>query len=71
MGTFSPVHFIILIAFILVIGIPIVKILRRTGHSRWWVILYFVPIANLVALWVFANAKWRVSEADMTRPDPT
>jgi uncharacterized membrane protein YhaH (DUF805 family) len=41
-----------------ILFVPVVKILRRTGHSGWWVLLYFVPIANIIGLWVFAFAHW-------------
>jgi uncharacterized membrane protein YhaH (DUF805 family) len=40
------------------IGAPCVKILQRTGHSGWWVLLGLVPVVNLLALWTFAHKKW-------------
>jgi uncharacterized membrane protein YhaH (DUF805 family) len=57
-GTFSPTHFIVLLAVVFVIGFPMVRILQRTGHSGWWAILWMVPFVNLIALWIFAFAKW-------------
>ena len=50
----------ILLLFILCI-LPIWiygRILKKAGYSRWWALLLFVPIINLVAIWVFAFAKW-------------
>ena len=58
MGTFSIVHWIIVAAFMAVFIIPTAKILRRTGHSGWWSLLYLVPLLNIIALWVFASVKW-------------
>ncbi len=58
----SPVHLLILILVMLVpiatIVIPVQEILHRAGHSRWWVVLLFVPLVNWVGLWVFAYARW-------------
>jgi hypothetical protein len=33
-------------------------ILHRAGRSRWWTILAFVPLINLIGLWVFAFTRW-------------
>jgi hypothetical protein len=32
--------------------------LHRAGRSRWWTILAFVPLVNLIGLWVFAFTRW-------------
>jgi hypothetical protein len=47
-----------LLLFVLIAGVPIARILRRAGRSRWWVILAFVPLLNLLGLWLFAFARW-------------
>ncbi len=47
----------VLIALLLV-GIPVRQILLRTGHSPWWALLSVVPLANLIALWIFAFSNW-------------
>ncbi|MEI6417520.1 MAG: hypothetical protein WCO82_00485 [Sphingomonadales bacterium] len=61
MGSFSLVQWIIvgvyLASFVLTI-LALVRILRRTGYSGWWCILAFVPIANIIGLWIFSNASW-------------
>jgi hypothetical protein len=41
-----------------IVTIPLVTILRRTGHSGWWVLLWFVPLVNLIFLWIFAYSRW-------------
>lgn len=49
-----------LLALVL-LTVPIVmigRVLRRAGHSPWWVLLVLVPVVNLVALWVFAYTRW-------------
>lgn len=49
--------FPILISLIL-IGIPSAFILKKAGYNRWWVIVAFIPLINLIGLWVFAFASW-------------
>jgi hypothetical protein len=39
-------------------AIPAALILRRTGHSPWWALLCFIPVAALVGLWVMAFTSW-------------
>ena len=46
------------ILVLVVFGVPIAQVLHRAGHSRWWTLLAFVPLLNLVGLWVFAFARW-------------
>lgn len=46
--------------WLLVIIVPIVKVLKRTGHSRAWAILFAVPLVNVIALWVFAFKRWPI-----------
>src|SRR5262249_3353296 len=59
MGAFSLFHLVITLALLLVVsGIPAVMILRKAGYSGWWCLLGFVPIVNIVMLWVFAFSEW-------------
>jgi hypothetical protein len=58
MGSFSLVHWLILLLYIIVIGVPTAKIIGRLGYSKAWTILAFLPLVNVVALWVLASAKW-------------
>lgn len=44
--------------FLILVGVPIANILHRAGRSRWWMILAFVPLVNLICLWIFAFARW-------------
>jgi hypothetical protein len=43
---------------IILLGVPIANILHRAGRSRWWTILAFVPLLNLIGLWLFAFTRW-------------
>jgi len=57
MESVSIWHVMMVVVIILEI-VPTVWILQRVGLSAWWAILMFVPLANLVALWAFALARW-------------
>lgn len=48
---------LIIWAFVIVFG----RVLNRAGYSRWWVLTMFVPLLNLIMLWVFAYADWPIS----------
>jgi hypothetical protein len=58
LGVYWLSYWIFFLVVMAILFVPVVKILRRTGHSGWWVLLYFVPIANIIGLWVFAFAHW-------------
>jgi hypothetical protein len=58
MGSLSIWHWIIVILVLAIYGVPITKILERAGWSKWWIILFFVPLVNIVMLWVFAYSRW-------------
>jgi hypothetical protein len=49
---------IVLLVYALAIVIPFGQLLRRAGLSRWWLLLAFLPVINVVALWVFAYVRW-------------
>jgi len=52
------------LATVFVPVLPIIRILQRTGHSGWWVILYFLPVAGWVGIWIFAYARWPKVDPD-------
>jgi uncharacterized membrane protein YhaH (DUF805 family) len=62
MGALSGLHLILGLVFLALLAtivvVPYVRILHRTGHSGWWVLLVFVPLANIIAIWVFAFVRW-------------
>lgn len=54
-------------AVLIVLGLAIIlfpmgKVIDRTGYSGWWVLLWFVPVANVIGLWILAYARWPVFE---------
>ena len=49
---------IMLLLLIVIFGLPIARILHRSGRSRWWTIVAFLPLLNLIGLWMFAFARW-------------
>ena len=64
MGGLSIWHWLIVLVIALVIWAVIAifgRILNRAGYSRWWVLMAFIPVVNLIMLWVFAFADWPVS----------
>ena len=54
----TSIRWVIFIIFSFLVLSPVIKILRRTGYSEWWSLLLFVPVLNIVALWVFAYGRW-------------
>ncbi|WP_340644429.1 hypothetical protein [Phenylobacterium sp.] len=58
MGSFSIIHWLLVLIILGVIVFPISIILRRAGFSRWWALLALVPFVNWFALWAFALVRW-------------
>ena len=62
MGSISLMHeFVLLFIYLilyLIVGIPVARILQRTGRTGWWSVLAVIPLANLIGLWVFAFSRW-------------
>ena len=52
------VGLIVVVVILAVYLVPIIKILNKAGYSGWWCLLFFVPLVNLIMLWVFAFADW-------------
>jgi uncharacterized membrane protein YhaH (DUF805 family) len=46
-----------------IVGVPVMRILHRTGFSAAWVLIMFVPVVNVVFLWIYAFTRWPVEEA--------
>jgi hypothetical protein len=49
---------LIIILLIVAFIWPYGRILSRAGYSPWLCIIAAVPLVNVVALWIFAYAKW-------------
>jgi len=51
-------HALIVVMYAFLVCFPLARILKRLGVSGWWSLIAIVPLANLIALWVFAYARW-------------
>jgi hypothetical protein len=41
-----------------VVVYPVGRILNRIGFSPLWAIVMFIPLLNLIALWILAFTEW-------------
>jgi hypothetical protein len=55
---------IILVLLFVIVGVPLMQILHRTGFSRAWVLLWLVPVVGLVFLWIYAFIRWPIEGDD-------
>jgi len=55
---FYVYHSVVLFVFLFVVVVPVVQILRRTGHNPVWCLLALVPGLNFLAFWFFAFKPW-------------
>jgi hypothetical protein len=66
MGSFSIWHWVILFfmffAFPLLYIVPAWRIVTKAGYSGFWSLLGFVPLLNLVMLWIFAFSSWPAND---------
>jgi len=60
MGGLSIWHWLVVIVSLVLVVVPVVKILHKVGYSGWWCLLLFIPVCNLIVLWVFAFARWPI-----------
>ena len=59
----APIHTSVLVlgmlgVFLSLLLVPVIKLLRRTGHHPLWSLLAILPVMNLGALWFFAFKPW-------------
>jgi hypothetical protein len=54
-GSFHWFWFIVMVA---VVAYPVGRILNRIGFSPLWAIAMFIPLLNLIALWILAFTDW-------------
>lgn len=55
---YGPVHWLMFVIFIVLVAYPVGRILRRMGFSPLWAILAFLPLVNLLGLWIVALSDW-------------
>ena len=58
LASVGPVHWLTFVALVAFAIYPIGTILRRIGFSPLWSILVFIPIVNVVAIWILALVEW-------------
>src|SRR5262245_25465596 len=51
-------HWLLFVVMVAVVLYPLGRILRRLGLSPFWSLLVFIPLVNLVSLWVLAFSDW-------------
>lgn len=72
LGGAAGLVFLLVYLAIAIAGIvACVKILNKAGYSGWWVLIGFVPIANIVMFFVFAFSEWPALRRNAAIPDPT
>ena len=49
--------YVLLVSLFLLL-VPVVRLLRRTGHHAAWCLLALFPVLNLIAFWFFAFKPW-------------
>lgn len=59
-------HWIFFVVMVAVLLYPIGRILGRIGLSPFWSVLAFIPLVNLIALWVLAFVDWPRKEGSAT-----
>ncbi|HWE92224.1 MAG TPA: hypothetical protein VG317_22355 [Pseudonocardiaceae bacterium] len=58
-GTLAVILIIGAVVFVALL-IAYITIIRKAGYSGWWVLLMFVPLVNVIMLFVFAFSEWPV-----------
>jgi uncharacterized membrane protein YhaH (DUF805 family) len=48
------------LAIAIIFVVAYVQIIRRAGYSGWWALVIFVPLLNVVMLFVFAYSEWPI-----------
>ena len=58
MGAWSALHWVMFVVLAVAVLYPIGRTLSRIGFSPFWSILAFIPLANIIGLWIIALAAW-------------
>ena len=57
-ATFVVSLWVVIVAFVAFLIWLYVRILRKAGYSGWWCVITFVPLVNIVMVYVFAFSTW-------------
>jgi hypothetical protein len=56
---FTYINFVMMsVVFLFLVLVPVIKLLRRTGHSALWCLFAIFPGANVIAFSIFAFKPW-------------
>lgn len=58
MGSMSIWHWLIILLVFSTYIVPVWRIVSKAGYSGVWSFLSFIPVLNLIMLWVFAFSRW-------------
>jgi hypothetical protein len=64
MGSFSIAHWLVMILWLVIFVIPGWRIATKAGYPGALSLLLFVPLVNIIAIWVFAFSKWPVERSN-------
>lgn len=71
MGTFSPIHWLIVLLMVVpllaLLIVPAWRIFQRAGFSGAWALLMLVPLVGMLALWILSFVKWPSDTEGRTR----
>lgn len=56
-------HWLFFAVMVALILYPAGRILNRLGLSPFWSLLIFIPLVNLISLWVLAFSDWPAEKA--------
>jgi predicted PurR-regulated permease PerM len=65
MTGFSLAHLLVFAVMVTIVLYPLGRILRRIGVSPFWSVLVFIPLVNLIGLWVLAFASWPARKSEV------
>jgi hypothetical protein len=64
MTGFGLAHLLWFAVMVAIVLYPLGRILRRIGVSPFWSVLVFIPLVNLIGLWVLAFASWPATKSE-------
>jgi hypothetical protein len=63
MGSLSIWHWLIVLFILSTYIVPTWRIVSKAGYSGAWSLLSFIPVLNVIMLWVFAFSRWPQEKA--------
>lgn len=54
--------FIVFLVMMVVFIVPYFKIYQRTGQSGWMALLQFIPLINIIMLYILAFGNWPIED---------